>query len=193
MFKTLFGKKTEPQVYVTAKLNAKLQPMHRDVFEDPLEDILSKKKLGSVTGGGTALTPEGEVDYCDLEIALYEASAAQEVIRILDSLGAPKGSALQFGNGRDADLPFGRTEGLGLYLNGTDLPDEVYAECDSNIVYERVSELIDGCGGILSHWQGPTETALYLYGDRFDEMRSKIEGFLAEYPLCQRCRVIQIA
>jgi hypothetical protein len=84
-------------------------------------------------------------------------------------------------------------EGLAIYLNGTDLPDEVYRDCDVNEVYAEINRLLGDRGGIEGHWQGPTETALYLYGHSADEMRERIAGYMAEYPLCQRARVVRIA
>ena len=37
------------------------------------------------------------------------------------------------------------------------------------------------------------ETALYLYGPSFIEMQKAIADFIATYPLCERCRVVQVA
>jgi hypothetical protein len=91
------------------------------------------------------------------------------------------------------ELPFGINEGLAVYLNGTDLPDEVYAECDSNFVYSEFNRLLGPAGKVHSHWQGPTETALYMYGPSFEAMKSRLANFLDSYPLCQRARVVQIA
>jgi hypothetical protein len=52
---------------------------------------------------------------------------------LLERLGAPKGSQLVVdGGGRE--IPFGATEGLAAYLNGTDLPDTVYRTSDVNVV-----------------------------------------------------------
>lgn len=90
-------------------------------------------------------------------------------------------------------MPFGKAEGLAIYLNGTDLPKEVYEKSDVNVVYDTVEKLLGDRGAIQGYWQGPTETALYLYGDSAQEMREAIAGFLASYPLCQRARIIQIA
>ena len=203
MFGNIFKKNTPPDAeanavesasaYLTAQLNARLQPMHRgELFEDPLDEALQELGLGSVSGGGTQLSESGEVDYCDIEIdvAVLDERSVQAIINLLEGLGAPRGSKLKAG---EQELPFGNTEGLALYLNGTDLPDEVYKACDSNVVYTEVQRLIGDRGEIYSHWQGPKETALYLYGNSFQEMRDSIAEFLATYPLCQKCRVEQIA
>ncbi|MNY60646.1 hypothetical protein D3C86_1972270 [compost metagenome] len=114
------------------------------------------------------------------------------VIAVLERLGAPKGSKLKI-EGEDREVPFGVTEGMAVYLNGTDLAPEVYRDCDSNIVHSELERLLGPEGRVLSYWQGPTETAFYLYGSSYQEMEARIADFLASYPLCQRCRLQQIA
>lgn len=204
MFANPFKKNTPPAAasddagassgFLVAQLNARLQPVHRgELFEDPLDDALQELGLGSVTGGGTQLGESGEVAHCDIEIEVtaFDERSVQAIINLLEGLGAPRGSKLRAG---EQELPFGNTEGMAIYLNGTDLPDEVYKECDSNVVYSELERLVAGCGGeIYSYWQGPAETALYLYGDSFKAMHDSVADFLATYPLCQKCRVEQIA
>lgn len=183
---------TEPTLHVTVTLNARLQPEHRhELFEDPLDALLQAAEVGEITGGGTALSDDGEVEYGDIEVALHDTAGVPKLIDLLEQLGAPKGSKVQ--GARDGDRGFGVTEGLGIYLDGQNLPDEVYEQCDSNHVFEQLSERIDGLGEICSWWQGPTETALYMYGQSFEAMRDAIAGFVASYPLCQNARVVQIA
>ena len=58
---------------------------------------------------------------------------------------------------------------------------------------EEIDKRLDGRGRIEGHWQGPTETALYIYGDSNAGMREAISGFLDEYPLCQGARVVELA
>jgi hypothetical protein len=112
----------------------------------------------------------------------------------LESCGAPRGSKLTFEiDGNKTEVPFGKLEGLGIYFNGTDLPDEVYQSCDINYVFDEINRRIGDRGSIQGHWQGPTETALYLYGSSVEEMKNAIAGFIAEYPLCQKARMEPIA
>ena len=80
-----------------------------------------------------------------------------------------------------------------MYLNGTELPAEVYQTSDINYVIEKLNELLALSGQLYSWWEGPQDTALYFYGVSFAEMKEKMADFLAEYPLCQKCRVEQIA
>jgi hypothetical protein len=172
-----------------------LQPVHRgEFFEDALDAELKKGQLGEVSGGGTLQTPGGKIEYCDIEIELSgDPSAAEHmVISTLEALGAPKGSKLHV-EAEGRTVSFGINEGLAVYLNGTDLADEVYQECDSNFVYSEFDRLLQGNGRVLSYWQGPTETAFYAYGQSFEGMHRCLAGFLATYPLCHKCRVVQVA
>lgn len=108
--------------------------------------------------------------------------------------GRPRGSKLQFElDGKQVEVPFGLVEGLAVYLNGTELPDQVYKDCDVNEVYREINRLLGDRGSIQGHWQGQTETALYLYGQSADEMRGLIADYLDAYPLCQKARVVKIA
>ena len=200
MFSKLFGKKQRASISAYAKINAPLQPTARgDLFEDPLAQKLEKSRLGAVTGGGSMLTATGEVQYCGIDIDMYDAERSPSFIcDALNRRGAPKGSELQFTLGsRKVVLPFGEAEGLAVYLNGTDLPDEVYKSCDANVVVDTLNSLVEppegGGGNVIETWQGPTETAIYMLGVSAQLMQSAIAPFLAEYPLCQRARVVQTA
>jgi len=197
----VFGKQSsssrtpEQGGYVTAQLNARVQPMHRgEIYEDPLDAFLRERQLGEVDGGGTMLTEHGEISYCDVEIKLATVSENELklLVSTLEELGAPKGSKLLIDDGK-RELSFGRNEGLAVYLNGTELPNEVYETTNSNVVYDTFTKLLGAEGAVQSWWQGPTETALYLFGPSFDRMRNLIGDFMASYPLCQKARVVQIA
>lgn len=195
MFTNIFRKKSAPSGHLTATLNARIQPLHRgEIYEDPLSEWLRKHDLGEINGGGTMQAVNGEIEYCDIEIelkALSEENLAR-VAETLEQLGAPKGSRLIVeSSGRQ--IPIGIQEGIAVYLNGTDLPDQVYAECDSNVVYSEFDRLLESVGRVHSYWQGPTETAFYMYGHSFEQMKARLHDFMASYPLCQRARIEQIA
>jgi hypothetical protein len=180
---------------VIARLNVRAQPLDRgEVFEDPLDQILQAAGTGQVTGGGTMLGTEGEIEFCDIEITVRGATEATlDAIReALEGLGAPKGSRLIWKDGAN-ELEFGTLEGLAVYLNGTDLPDAVYEQSDVNVVYDEFGKLVGSEGRVVSHWQGPRETALYLYGRSAEMMRSRIRPFLDSYPLCDKARIVKIA
>lgn len=193
-FLKIFRKKTTSSI-VIATLNARLQPMHRDDIEDAFNAATEKRGYGArVVGGGTAFAPDGEIEECDIEIEIDEPSDASIgiVIGLLESMLAPVGSRLTI-PGRGDPVAFGTHEGLAIYLNGTDLAPEVYKAYDINHVVEECGRLLKGDGHIASHWEGPTETALYIYGKSFAAMRERLLPFLKSYPLCEGCRLEQIA
>jgi hypothetical protein len=195
----LFKKKenkveVEPE-FVVATINARIQPMHRgEIYEDPLDEILSKGSIGEVSGGGSLQSQSGEIEYCDIEIQVN--SSNNETVQIirssLEKIGVPKGSKITV-EATDSEIEFGTLEGLAIYLNGADLDAEVYANSDSNHVYSELDRLTKGNGRVYSYWQGPTETAFYLYGTSFSQMKSQISELVNNYPLCQKCRIEQIA
>jgi hypothetical protein len=179
---------------VIVRLNVRAQPLDRgEVFEDPLDELLKAAGAGQVTGGGTMLGTDGEIEFCDVEIMVREATGAilDAIREALERLGAPKGSKLIW-NGAD-ELEFGALEGVAVYLNGTDLPDAVYEQSDVNVVYDEFGRLLGDEGRVVSHWQGPQETALYLYGRSVETMLARIRPFLETYPLCDKARIVKIA
>jgi hypothetical protein len=194
MFGFLKKKKIEPQ-FIVATINARIQPLHRgEIYEDPLNEVLAKNSIGEVSGGGTLQSESGEIDYCDIEIEVNNSD--DETISLIKStlehIGVPKGSKIIV-EATNTEIEFGTLEGLAIYLNGTDLDDEVYESSDSNYVYSELDRLTHGNGKVYSYWQGPTETALYLYGTSYSTMKSQISELVVNYPLCQKCRIEQIA
>lgn len=181
---------------VIARLNARVQPIDRgDYYEEPLDDLLKQSDLGEVTGGGTQLADEpAGIEFCDIEILVDDVTedTTRGLIERLEFIGVPKGSRLILGHD-GTELPFGTQEGLGLFLNGSDLPDEVYAESDVNHVIEECNRSMGDGGSFKGYWEGSRETALYFYGDSFAEMKAAIASFVAAYPLCQDARIEQIA
>lgn len=178
-------------VIVNVTLNDRLQPLDRGQrYEEPVHRLLQTRDAGAVTGGGTLQDQDGEVHSVDLEVELTDPDKVEVLAQAFELLGAPRGSAL-WADGRE--IRFGRLEGLGLYLNGTDLPSEVYATSDVNVVIERLEELLGEDGEMHGYWEGPRETALYFYGESFSVMSERIQGFVAEEPLCQRSRIVQVA
>lgn len=197
----MFGflkKKQDPPAgeFVIARLNARVQPIDRgEYYEDPLDELLKRLNLGEVTGGGTQLADEpAGIEFCDVEIRVTEANqeTVGSIVEQLETLGVPRGSRLIVE--RDgSELPMGTQEGLGLFLNGTDLPDQVYAESDVNHVISECDRLMASGGNFRGYWEGSSETALYFYGESFAEMKAAIVPFVSNYALCQKARFEQIA
>jgi hypothetical protein len=81
-------------------------------------------------------------------------------------------------------------DGGSVYLNGADLPREVYASSDVNDLIAALLERLGADGDMQSYWEGPRETALYLYGASAARMDALTANVLARFPLAQRCRVV---
>ncbi len=167
--------------------------MHRHDLEDSLQVVLDKLHPGTeIDGGGTALGADGEPLSCDIEVEVADSPdrVVGTVVEFLNSVGAPRGSYTTVDGGDP--VPFGVTEGLGLYLNGTELPTEVYENADPNELIDSIDRSLGEEGDYVSYWQGPTETALYLYGPSADRMRQLIAGVIAATPLAQRSRLVPL-
>jgi hypothetical protein len=81
---------------------------------------------------------------------------------------------------------------LAIYLNGTDLADEVYANSDGNAVIAALNERLGPEGSVQSYWEGPRETALYLYGPSAARIAELIVDVLAHFPEAERCRIVPL-
>jgi hypothetical protein len=179
---------------VIARIPEHIEPLDRGArYEDPVQDALAIRSLGKVTGGGSQLTPAAEIGYVDVEMALADLDEALDVAkRVLEDAGAPVGSELLYQeDGSDVARAFGMQEGLAVYLDGTSLPDEVYANTDLEALMERLAAAVDSVGGELRGvWSGPSETALYHYGPSADAMAVALQPVFDEFPICQNARLI---
>jgi len=197
ILENLFGKDDEDINLIVVFLNDKIMPIERgEIYEDPLDKFLKENNIGEVLGAGTTQSPSGELDWCNIDIQIYsekiEKSNVQLIIDKLIEFGAPKGSRIVIDK-TDERIYFGEKEGLGIYLDGTNLDKEVYEKCDSNIVLDEIKKLTKDDSKAIRYWQGQNETALYFYSDSYDKMKDSIKEFVAEYPLCENARIEQIA
>ena len=93
---------------VIAHIPEHIEPIERaERYEDPLQDALAISGLGVITGGGSQLTPTGDIAFVEVELALANLDGALELVkRILEEAEAPAGSQLLFlRNGKDVALP----------------------------------------------------------------------------------------
>ena len=105
----------------------------------------------------------------------------------LEAAGAPQGSEIRHeGN---VVRVFGRQQCLAIYLDGTSLPDEVYADLDFDHV---VTEIGKAAGPDSYHgcWQGAEETGLYFFGTNAEEMFTRVEPVLRTLPIAQNARIV---
>jgi len=78
-----------------------------------------------------------------------------------------------------------------VHLDGVNLPDHVYQECDLATIEDRLVEVIerDVLGEFDGNEIGPAETTLFMYGPDAERLFAGIEQTLRGYPLCQGARV----
>ncbi|MDR0353792.1 MAG: tetratricopeptide repeat protein [Opitutaceae bacterium] len=191
----------EPGAFATIALNMRLQPeVRHERIEDGLDRVLRGKKIGCVSGGGTALSENKEPEACDIEIDLADDSEAtrQTVLTAVHRLGVAKGSLLTFRAKSGEKLsahPVGQLEGFAVYIKTSDLPNA--NTCKTKNLSEMVADLTDLLSNngalIRSHWIGPSEVALYFYGEGgVDGMIEKARPFLNAHPPYQKNRIVRL-
>ncbi len=128
--------------FVYAKICEFIMPLDRATrYEDPLAEALAAQGLGEITGGGSLVSKEGEIEYVGIDLDLLDLKRALPVAAtVLDQCGAPRGSQLEYRR-RASDLtyPFGSTECVAIYLDGTNLPDPVYSSTDTDALADLLS------------------------------------------------------
>ena len=84
--------------FVFAQINESIMPLERGAkYGDPLNKFLSEKKIGEVTGGGSSIGKDGKIEWVGIDIELKDLKTNLPlVIKKLKSLGAPKGSILEY-------------------------------------------------------------------------------------------------
>lgn len=176
---------------VLARLYEYIEPIDRgDRYEDPLQDALDKAGAGRVTGGGSQLDELGGITFVDIEIELANLDGAlQVVVEALEAAGAPQGSELLLASDESVLREFGTQQCLAVFLDGTSLPDDVYAELDFEAVVEEIGAAA-GEGSYRGFWQGPEETGLFLFGPDAEAMLARVEPVLRRIPIGQNARVV---
>ncbi|MBV8665464.1 MAG: hypothetical protein JO269_03175 [Burkholderiaceae bacterium] len=83
-------------------ISAKIKdPVASDVrqtkYEDPLDAALKAAKVGEVVGGGNSVDAKGKIEWAGVDIEVNDLQAGLALIKEkLVSLGAPKGSTLEY-------------------------------------------------------------------------------------------------
>ena len=174
---------------VTARFYEHIGPIDRGSrYEDPLQAVLEEKQAGEVTGGGSQLNATGGIDYAEIEIDLADLDASLNlVVAALERAGAPQGSEIIQG---DRVLrEFGTQQCLAIYLDGTGLPDEVYANLDFDEVVKDIGALA-GPDSYHGAAQGAEETGILFFGPDAEAMFARVEPLLKTLPIGQNARVV---
>jgi hypothetical protein len=176
---------------VIARMFEHIGPIDRgERYEDPLHEVLEGTKIGRVTGGGSQLNELGGIEIADVEIELADMDQALPIVTdALEKSGAPLGSELI--NAEDGRVlrEFGTQQCLAIYLDGTSLPAEVYADLNFD---EVVNEIAAAAGpeSYRGFWQGPEETGVFYFGANAEDMFARVEAVLRKLPIGQNARVV---
>src|SRR5688500_17939257 len=81
---------------VLARFYTGIGPLERgERYEDQLQAVLEAARAGEVTGGGSQLSENGEIESADVEIELANLDdALQLAVDALERAGAPQGSEI---------------------------------------------------------------------------------------------------
>jgi hypothetical protein len=132
----------------------------------------------------------GQIVHADIEVELANLDGAAGVVTdVLEGAGAPQGSELIRASDSHVLREFGKQQCLAIYLDGTSLPDEVYANLDFEAV---VTEIGDAAGerSFRGFWQGPQETGIFFFGPDAESMFTRVEPVLRRLPIGQNARVV---
>jgi hypothetical protein len=176
---------------VLARVYEHCEPIDRgNRYEDPLQAVLERAKVGRVTGGGTQLNELGGVEYADVEIELANLDdALLTVAEALEEAGAPQGSELIHAPDQRVLREFGKQQCMAIFLDGTSLPDEVYADLDFDAVIGEIGAAA-GDDSFHGFWQGDEATSLFFFGPDAEAMFARVEPVLRRLPIAQNARVI---
>jgi hypothetical protein len=176
---------------VLARVYEHIEPIDRgDRYEDPLQAILDTAKAGRVTGGGSQLGDLGGIAYANLELELANLDEVLGIVTAaLEKAGAPQGSELIHVPDGRVLREFGKQQCLAIFLDGTSLPDEVYANLDFEALVAELG-VAAGENSYRGFWQGPQETGMFFFGPDADTMFARVEPVLRRLPIGQNARVV---
>ena len=149
-------------------------------FAKPVDAKIRSLGLGQLTGTGTRRNKSGEVEGVDLFFALVtlHPRALKTIGEILEHLDAPVGSYIEFSETGVRHL-FGRTEGLGLYV---DRRDGIADDEDALDLLELCTDALDGDAIYQGSDDLGDQAVLYFYGDSFNRMKNALSFVMTSHP-----------
>ena len=196
MNKALFSNKSYPH-FVEAKLAEQLTPENRgEFYEKPLQEFLESNSFGTITGGGTLLTPRmfpGEmgIEFVKLDVQLRDLGEALTALRAkLVDLGAPVGSMLVYEDGDQQVERLGNLELLNVFIDNT-LDRSFFEAIGFDNLLAKLNERLEksNVGKLRSVCQWPSETLIYFVGPDADSMYESIKTLPEEVLVLQNARI----
>jgi hypothetical protein len=75
-------------------------------YEDPINELLSQHRLGEVSGGGTMLTKEKQIEYVGVDVDVTDPEKAIPLlVAKLKEIGAPKGTVMEQREPKERIIP----------------------------------------------------------------------------------------
>ena len=174
-----------PSHLAEAALPVKIGRTDADMaFARPLDRQVRALGLGQVTGTGVRRSKDNEVEGIDIFFALVtlHPRALKTIGGLLDDLDAPVGSYIEFSETGLRHV-FGKTEGLGLYL---DRRDGIADEDDQLDLLEVCTDAL----GADAIYQGSDDlgdrAVFYFYGDNFNIMKNALAYLMTTHPQFKR-------
>ncbi|MBX3072994.1 hypothetical protein KF707_20355 [Candidatus Obscuribacterales bacterium] len=196
MNKALLLNKSYPH-FVEAKLAEQLTPENRaEFYEKPLREFLESNSFGTVTGGGTLLTPRmfpGEmgIEFVNLDVQLSDLDEALTALRAkLVDLGAPVGSMLAYEDGDQQVESLGNLELLNVFIDNT-LDRSFFEAIGFDDLLAKLNGRLEksNAGKLRSVCQWPRETLIYFGGADADSMYETIKTLTDEVLVLQNARI----
>lgn len=180
---------------VIARIAEYVEPIDRgERYEDPLARVLEERGVGQVTGGGSQLDENFRISFVDIEMMLADLSDSLALVEsTLNDLGVPVGSELLYEeNGEQRSKQIGILEGLELYLDGVNLPAEVYEKLDFQSFYDDIAAALKAknAGHPRSVWTGNEETGIFIFGPSADGIGDVLSGLVSKHPILQNSRLV---
>lgn len=174
-----------PSHLAEAALPVKIGRTDADMaFARPLDRQVRVLGLGQVTGTGVRRGKDKEVEGIDIFFALVtlHPRALKTIGGLLEDLDAPVGSSIEFSETGLRHV-FGKTEGLGLYL---DRRDGIADEDDQLDLLEVCTDAL----GADAIYQGSDDlgdrAVFYFYGDNFNIMKNALAYLMTTHPQFKR-------
>ena len=77
-----------------------------------------------------------------------------------------------------------------ITLNGTSLPAEVYEQCDTSTLEDKLTEALGCLGECDGTEHGERGSRIFLYGSDAEAIFRAVEPILLKYPLAASARVV---
>ncbi|OMQ10337.1 hypothetical protein [[Flexibacter] sp. ATCC 35103] len=185
------------QYDIVIQINDKVSPADkRNLYLLPLNDFLTSKNYGEISGGGILKEEPGEIIFCDIHVKFHQEEINENILKdimiYLEDCGAPKGSKIIIEKTHQ-EIPFGKNEGIAIYLDGENSEEKNQETYNLDFVQSEISRRTNTTQSAERFWKGNSTTGLYFYGQSYEKMKDEVSHFMSSYPLYKSARIAQIA